>query len=412
MKPLSLSFNSPLSKAQLLSLLFSISSMVACGGTQIPSPKLYQSITKSSSEYYKGDMDLSKLTPTSRFGEEFTQSSLGRGIILSKSESEPHSFASPSPCHSLLPDRVRDDYRDRLTQVFDNYVLTRLKAEQKLVHFTATDFKVKVSPKAPKSAIISGYVGISRILSYVDERELKYFDKCCVLTGACGSKMVSKLYEVSRDVRYLTRTEPHLVKSLLSFEARAKGNFSKPKLKLLAKRVYESQAKMNPKKPDLDISHIAYRDVPKGAPSPLKAAKLTVSPSSHVKCKPKKSKAANVVEFTLRLSSTEGAQETFGFEVSTSKQWVDLSLAERSRLVKVGTGSLACYPGPDAFTNPDDRCPAEVILTAFPPPCAKMKGDGNFKWSAKVAVYAPGDSERRAFHQQSTQEVITKVHKR
>ena len=118
------------------------------------------------------------------------------------------------------------------------------------------------------------------------------------------------------------------------------------------------------------------------------------------------------MEFDIRLERVEGAQETFGFEITTSKQWVDLSLAERNRLIKVGTGSLACYPGPDAFTNPDDRCPAEVILTAFPPSCATMEGDGNFKWSAKVGVYAPGDDERRAHHQHETASVSTKVHKR
>lgn len=393
-----------------LTLIASLST--ACGGAKVPSPELYQSITKTPVEYYKGDMDLSKLTSVSRFKESFNQSSLGRGIILAEQEGVQHTFAPPSPCHSLLPDRVRDDYRDRLSQVFDDYLLTRLHEGQTSLHFPATNFKLKVDSAAPARSIVSGYIGISRILSYVDDNELKYYDKCCTLTGACGSKMVSKLYEVSSDIRYLERLEPQLVKSLLSFETQSKGNFSASTLQVLAQRVHRDQAKAKPKKPELEISHIEFREIPKGAPSPFTTTTLTVSPSSTIKCKPKKSKAANVVEFVLKLEGIEGAQETFGFEVTTSKQWVDLSLAERSRLVKVGTGNIACYPGPDAFTNPDDRCPAEVILTAFPPACPTMQGDGDFKWNAKVSVYAPGDEERRAFHSYSTQEVITQVHKR
>ena len=413
MTPLSLSFITAMKiRAHCAAPIAIAAVLTACGGAQLPSPKLYQRITETPSEYYKGEMDLTSLTPTSRFNEPFAQSSLGRGVVLSKSPNGQHSFAPPSPCNALLPDRVRDDYRDRLAQVFDNYLLTRLKDGQGTLTFTSTDFKIKVDPRAEPRSIISGHIGISRILSYVDERELKYFDKCCVLTGACGSKMVSQLYEISRDVRYLSRVEPQLVKSLLSFEKRAQGKFSQSKLKRLSKRVYRDQAKAKPSKPELDISHTTFREIPKGAPSPFTKAKLTVSPSTKIKCKPKKSKAANVVEFVLRLEAIEGAQEAFGYEVTTSKQWVDLSLAERSRLVKVGTGSLACYPGPDAFTNPDDRCPAEVILTAFPPPCDKMEGDGLFKWSAKVAIYAPGDEERRAFHQKTTNELVTRVHKR
>ena len=134
--------------------------------------------------------------------------------------------------------------------------------------------------------------------------------------------------------------------------------------------------------------------------------------TSKIKCKPKKSKAASVVEFQVKLENVEGAQETLGYEIITSQQWVDLSLAERKRGVKVGTGVITCYPGKDAFTSPDDRCPSTLILNAFPPTCDNMKGQGNFSWQAKFGVYGPGDEEKRVHHLTKSNVTVTKVHKR
>lgn len=384
--------------------------LAACGSAPVPSPTIYHRMV-SSNEHFTGEMNLSKLTPTSSFKEAFTQSSLGRSISLNK---ETGNTLNPAPpCVKLLPDRVRDDYRDRLPQVFDDYLLTTLKDKQEKISFDEISFTTSVDEGAQLQSVISGHVGISRILSFVDESELKYFDRCCKLTGTCGENMISKLYEVDRDVRYISKSHPTLVSSLLTFEGQTKSDLNTISLAPLAKRIYLDQAKAEKRKPQAEISHIEYRKVPKAQPSPFTKVNLSVSPAqSKIKCKKKKSKTSSVVEFSINLNDVENAQEALGYEITTSKQWVDLSLAERKRLVKVGSGIIACYPGPDAFTNPDDRCPAQLVLTAFPPSCPNLKGNGDFEWKVKVGVYAPGDEEKRIHHQTESNTIITKVYKR
>ena len=399
-----------LSLFTLLSFLMSM--MLACGGAQVPSPKLYKKLSANPIELNQGDMDLSELTPTSSFDEEFQQASLGRSVTITKDGDGKNKLEPPTPCASLLPDRMRDDYRDRLAQVFDAYILQSLKGGSEQIEFSKIAYQFPVPPQTKEWTLISGHVGISRILSYVNDDELKYYDRCCQLTGSCGSKMVSKLYEVEADIRFLDRKDPALQSSLVAFEKRNQNKLGAAQLKKLSKRLYRDLAKKKPLKPQEKISHIAFRAIPKPASSPFGQLKLQVNPSSKIVCKKKKSKAASVVEFSLQIDNIEGAQATFGYEITTSKEWVDLSLAERKRLVQVGTGSVACYPGPDAFTNPDDRCPAKIVLTAFPPPCATLKGEGNFGWTVQVGIYAPGDRDRKVFHPQKSNTVITKVKRR
>ena len=394
---------------QIIFLMLTTLVLTACGAKQ-PSPNLYNRMV-SHNEFMTGKMKLDQLIPSSKIKGEITQGSLGRSITVN--DEGQHNLDAPPPCAKLLPDRVRDNYRDRLTEVFDDYVLSTVKPSQSQVNFKKIDYSLDLPSSASAGSIISAKVGIARILGYVSERELKNFDRCCQLTGSCGKHMINNLYELDQDIQVINKAQPSLQKDLMAFEAKNKADLKTVSLKGLAQKVYNTQAKLKKQRLTQGVSHVDIRKIPKGLPSPFGKAKLIVEPMvSKIKCKPKKSKSANVVEFQIKLENVEGAQETLGYEIQTSKQWVDLSLAERKRGVKVGTGAIACYPGPDAFTSPDDRCPQTLVLNAFPPPCDSMKGEGNFSWQAKFGVYGPGDDENRVHHLSKSNVTITKVHKR
>lgn len=391
--------------------LYLISSMTACGGAAVPSPELYNRILHSKTTF-EGDMEIPKANTTSAYQETFTQATLGRTIQLSDAKAK----AKLEPivaCAQLLPDRIRDDYRDRLPTTFDSYLLSTLNPNQENISFDQINWTTALDKKAAVGSVISAHVGISRILRFVDEKELKHFDRCCKLTGSCGNLMVSELYEANLDIHYINRGQPTLVSSMLNFEKSTNSSLKTVNLTRLIKRVYFEQVKAKKTKPTPVITHFKYRQIPSGQDSPFIKSSLSVSPvQAKVRCKKKKNKKSSVVEFNLQLNQVESAQETLGYEITTSKQWVDLSLAERKRLVQVGSGVIACYPGPEAFTNPDDRCPSSLILTAFPPACPDLKGDGQFEWKVKFGVYAPGDDKKRVHHQSDSNVVITKVHRR
>ena len=381
----------------------------ACGAKQ-PSPALYNRLI-SHNEFMTGKMTLDKLIPSSKIDGEITQGSLGRSITLGTGDK--HSLNPPPACAGLLPDRIRDNYRDRLTEVFDDYVLTTLKPNQTKIEFKKLAYHVDLPDSADAGAIISGKVGIARILGFVSERELRNFDRCCQLTGSCGTHMINELYELNQDIRVFNKAQPSLQKTLINFEEKNKGDLAKVNLKSLVTKIYNTQVKLKKQRVAQGVSHIDYRKIPKGFSTPFGKAKLVIEPmTSKIRCKPKKSKSTGVIEFQVRLENVEGAQETLGYEIQTSKQWVDLSLAERKRGVKVGTGVITCYPGKDAFTSPDDRCPSTLILNALPPVCDNMKGEGNFSWQANFGVYGPGDEDKRVHHLSKSNVTITKVHKR
>ena len=105
--------------------------LTACGGASVPSPELYKQLSIKPNELHQGKMDLSDLTPTSSFEDEFQNASLGRSVKLSTENTGKNTLEAPTPCSSLLPDRVRDDYRDRLSTVFDSYILQKYKKQYK-----------------------------------------------------------------------------------------------------------------------------------------------------------------------------------------------------------------------------------------------------------------------------------------
>ena len=180
----------------------------ACGAKQ-PSPALYNRMV-SHNEYMTGKMKLDNLVPSSKITGDINQGSLGRSITIS--DDGRHSLDTPPACSSLLPDRVRDNYRDRLTEVFDTFVLTTVKPDQSKLEFKKIDYQVDLPASAQAGSVISAKVGISRILGYVSERELRNFDRCCQLTGSCGKHMINKLYELDHDIRVVDKGRTTLQK--------------------------------------------------------------------------------------------------------------------------------------------------------------------------------------------------------
>ena len=395
-----------MTRLSLGALSFSALSLTACGGAQGPSPALYQRLESAPSAHFEGSFDFTGLTPATRFGETLNEASLGRSVALGEGEGA-HMLAPASVCASLLPSQVSQDYRDRLDEVFDEYVLASLKAGQSELALPKLGLKVPVEGQAKSLASIG--VGLERLVSFRSEQDLKAFDRCCELTATCGEKMIGHIVEVKRDARVLPRSNPALQTALMSYE-------SAPRAKrgAMAEFVYRALLKAKREATTSAVSHVRFRDVPKPVASPLTQAKLSVTPSKRIKCKPKKSKSADAIEFTLKIEGAQEAGPMFGYEVKTSTKWVDLSLGKSTRLVKVGTGKVRCAPGPEAFDAHDNTCPDEVLLVAFPPACddVKEKGSGAFEWSAEVSVYAPGDEEHTPYHTRTTNTVITEVHKR
>jgi hypothetical protein len=250
-------------------------------------------------------------------------------------------------------------------------------------------------------------------------KALRHYDRCCALTGACGEHQITTLYEVSADVRYLSKQDPKLHAPLLAFEERG-ATLDAAGRAQLAKAVYEAtspakegaaEGSDTPKQ----ISHFKHRDLPKPMSSPLTEASLSVVANQEVRCKKRKSKQANAIEFTFKVNKARGAEELLGYEAKTSSLWVDLSLAKHHPLVYVGAGKVSCRPGPEAFNSYEHVCPEELTLIAFPPTCDSLKPkEGKapksveLEWSAQVGVYAPGIKEV-VYHAQETNVVKTSV---
>jgi len=400
-------------KARTLSLSLSAAALVACGGAQTPSPELFEQLSVAPSSVYQGELDTSKLTPASSVEGELDLSSLGRELKLAEG-GETLTLLPPSPCAPLIPaKRVKQDYRDRLDEVFDEHLLTSKTSKMSAIKLPKLGYSLPVKGDAPPYALASAYVGLDRVLEFVKLEELKDFERCCVLTGTCGPQMVSKLYEVKRDLHLMSRQDKALNATLLAFEERQGERLNASKRAELARLVYQAQAKLKPSNASTAISHIEYRPLPKPASAPISAVSLTVTPSKKIRCKKKRAKQASAVEFTIKLEGVKGAEALLGYEINTSNKWVDLSLVKHNPRVRVGTGKIGCVPGEEAFTNYEHTCPTELMLMAFPPACeeVKAKGAGDFSWQLEAAVYAPGNPEI-ARHKAKSAAVITTVHSR
>lgn len=394
-------------------LITSLTLLSACGGAQTPSAELFNQLKATSASRFEGSLDTSKLTPMASVEGELDLDALGRELKPGAQEGS-FTLLPPSPCGKLIPSkRVLQHYRDRLSEVFDEHLLMTRRADQGALTFPKMEHSVPLKAEAQPEELISAYLGLDRVLSFVDLKELKYYERCCELTGACGPRMVSTLYEVKRGVHYISRGNPTLSATLLDFEKTNGDSLNTQRRKQLALQVYQAQTKADPRAERTAISHIEHRALPKPLPAPLTQVTLSVTPSKKILCKRKKDKRASAVEFTITLGGVNGAEELLGYEIITSNKWVDLSLVKHNPRVRVGTGKVGCMPGEEAFTNYEHACPKEIMLMAFPPPCddVKGKGAGDFSWSAEAAVYAPGEPET-PYHMLKSEAVVTTVHAR
>jgi hypothetical protein len=350
-------------------------------------------------ESFKGDLNLDELTSTSTLGEELTSKALGRSVDLSRGKDKPKLVTS-NPCGGLIPDRQREDLRERLNASFDSYLLDVLKPNQKELTFPTIDYSVPVEGEPAPDSIISAHLGLSRAVSFVSDDELKHYNRCCILTGSCGEQMISKLYEVAVDAHYISSKEPALQTLLKPFEFAPIKFKDRDAFGALARSVYQTQkGKDRDKIPQRGWSHFEYRALPKPTKVSLKEARITViAIPDPVRCKAKKSDKADAIEFTVTFDGADSARELLGYKVVTSKKWVDLTLVDWTGPVTLKKNELSCYPTPDAFTSVDGRCPVKMTLTAFPPTCESIEGDQIFKWDAEFGVYAPRDETHTAYH--------------
>lgn len=391
-------------------LITSLAILSACGGAQTPSPELFNQLKMSPANRFEGSFDFSKLTAMAAIEGELDLDSLGRELKPS-AQSGTYTLLPPSPCGKLIPSkRVRQDYRDRLDEVFDEHMLFTRSTGQTSLTFPKINHQAPLKKEGQPEELISAYLGIDRVLAFVDLKELKHYERCCELTGTCGPSMITTLYEVKQGIHYLTRTHPTLSKTLIAFEEAHGDSLNASKRKTLTTQVYQALTKDNPSAELSVISHIEHRALPQALPTPITQVLLSVHPLSTIHCKRKKDKRASAVEFSIKLDGVNGAEELLGYEITTSNQWVDLSLVKHNPRVRVGTGKIGCVPGEEAFTNYEHACPKEIMLMAFPPACEDLKGKGagDFTWTAEAAIYAPGEVER-SYHTLKSNTVITSV---
>jgi len=394
-------------------LITCLVTLSACGGSQTPSAELLIQLKASPASRFEGSLDTSPLTPVGSVEGELDLDALGRELKPAEKSGD-FTLLPPSPCGKLIPaKRVLQHYRDRLDEVFDEHLLTARRADQTSLTFPKMDHKAPLPKGGQAGDVISAYLGLDRVLSFVDLKELKHYERCCELTGTCGPRMVSTLYEVKRGVHSINPADPTLRKTLLAFEQKHGDSLNAQKRKTLAVEIYKAQTKVNPRGERTAISHIEHRALPAPLPAPLTQVALNVTPSTKIRCKGKKQKRASAVEFTITLGGVDTAEELLGYEITTSNKWVDLSLVKHNPRVRVGTGKIGCVPGEEAFTNYEHVCPKEIMLMAFPPACGdvKGKGAGDFAWTAEASIYAPGEAEA-SYHKVKSSAVVTTVHTR
>ena len=381
-----------------VSLMLGLSSLVGCGSSVISPQKIIGPLSEAQSESFQGDFDFKGITPTSKLGQSVTSGDLGRAVKITSGESP--KLAPPNACAGLIPSRQREDLRERLSDVFDVHILRSLKAGQESIYFPSLEYSAAVEGSPAAGSVISAHLGLTRAISFVNQEELKHYNKCCQLTGSCGEQMISRLYEVSLDARYLSPTAPLIQERLRAFEDEG-ASLKRPKVfSKLARSIYKAQAaKEENKLPQRGWSHFEYSPLPKPKNVELKKAQLVVAPTfGEIFCKRGKSDRADVIELNVTINGVEGAQELLGYQIKTSKQWVDLSLSDWSGPVKEKKDTITCYPGPDALSSSDNRCPSRFTITVFPPTCESIDGDQDFKWEAEIGVYAPRDESKRPHH--------------
>lgn len=355
---------------------------------------------------FVGAFSLDGLTPASRANQPVTEATLGQSVRGTSSGEGELTIEEPNACASLLPDRRREDYRDRMSELFDIYLFQTLRGDQTSITIPPLSYALPIEKGHGSGEVISGRIGLSRIIGFVDPDELKYYEQCCRYTGICGDQMIDQVYSVEQDIRYLRPQDQTLVKSVSQSELSNSDQGQR-----LAQPVYEAQAKQSPQKPVEIWTHFTHRALPEPISPPLNEAHIIVMASPEpIRCKQKKSKSSQVVQLDIELKGVDSAREALGYKIVTSKLWSDLTMLERKRRVKMSGNEIVCIPGPDAFTSPDDRCPATLSLSALPPICETLKGDVVVDWSAEFGVYAPGDEKETQYHshKHSTSVVIKK----
>ena len=383
-----------------LLIAFSTCALIACGGQAGLNAAQLQQLAQAKPKYV-GELKMDGLVPSSLYEETITHQDLGRSVQM---KADRPALVPPTPCASLLPDRRREDYRDRVDQVFDIYLFQSIQSGQTSLSVPSLQHEITISSGHGAGEVVSAKVAFSRSLSFVNEDELKYYDQCCALTGSCGEKMIAKVYEVSRDVHYVSAQDQSLM-TLLGDESLSDSSSATQ----LAEKVYQARAKQGKGEQSEAWTHLSYRALPEAIKPPLTEAAIEVLPAvDEIKCKTKKSKQSDVIQIDIDLTGIDGAQAGFGYHITTSKLWADLTMVDRKRRVKVSKNEIICVPGPDAFTSPDDRCPGHLAVTILPPTCESIKGDQQLKWSARFGVYAPGDESATIYHE-SASEVSTLV---
>lgn len=373
-------------------------SFAGCGSAPVSPQRVIGPLTDAQSESFEGDFNFDALTPTSQVGAQVSSSDLGRPLKMQGDKAV--GLAPPNACSGLIPERQREDLRERLTETFDVYLLRTLKSGQESIAFPSIDYAAIVEGDPQAGSVISAHLGLTRAVSFVNQEELKHYHQCCQLTGSCGDQMISKLYEVSMDARYLSPNDLTVQNSLRAYQERPSALKDSATFKKLARAFYLAQLKKEKNKlPQRGWSHLEFQPFPSSKAVSLKGLEISVEPTlGEVFCKRRKSDRADVIELKIELKGTDPAQELLGYKITTSKQWVDLSLSDWSGPVKEKKDTITCYPGPDALSASDNRCPSKLTVTVFPPSCNSIEGDQDFKWEIEAGVYAPRDDAKSPHH--------------